>query len=246
MFFDVALVEAVTGFATEDDQFANDVGAAQIDAWVGLAVAFVFGTAHGLGERHLGREGVEDEVERAAEHSLQFQNLVAAVDEVVDGVNDGQTGADVGLEEELDAAATCRSLEAGIVVVVGRRSDLVGGDDRDAVFEEVVVEAGYFAAGGAVNKDAVEDVHAYDFVVQALQVAGRSVAQVLAVVFEVESVAAEHGVVSAGDADDVESESAFFHQAFALAGNLLDEAAAYGSDAADEEVGIPRGRRSRG
>ena len=104
------------------------------------------------------------------------------------------------------------------------------------MLEESLVESGYLSAGGAVDKDGVEDVHLHDFVAHVLSVGGESGAERLLVVVEVDAVAVEYEVVDIADADDVELQSARLHEELLLGAYLFEEHAADGSDAADEEV----------
>ena len=117
MLLHVLLLHLIARLAGEDDQFANHILAAEVDAGIRLAIALLLGQAHRLRERNLLRDGVEDEVQRTREHCLDAQDLVAGVQQVVDGTDDGQSSAYVGLEEELHAAFHGRLLQAGVVLI---------------------------------------------------------------------------------------------------------------------------------
>ena len=99
-----------------------------------------------------------------------------------------------------------------------------------------MVQCCHLIAGGAVNEHRVEDVHADDLAFEALEVALATCLEGLAIVVEVDAIAAEHGIVSAGDAHHVEHEAALEHQLLALLAYLLNEAATHGAHATDEEV----------
>lgn len=112
---DVGLLDGVTGFTCKDDEFTEDVGTGEVDAWVGFGVTGFTCKANGMGEGGGLVEGVEDEVERTGEDSLEFEDAVAGVDEGVHGVDDGQPGADVGFEEELDVTFAGGVFEEAVV-----------------------------------------------------------------------------------------------------------------------------------
>ena len=232
----VVLLYLVASLAGEDDELAYDVRATEVDAWVGLAVALLLGAAYGLGERHVGGNLVEDEVQRAAEDGFYLQYLVARVAEVVDGAYDGQSGAHVGLVAEPDALVACRLLQLHVAVVVARGSYLVGCHDADVVLEEGLVELCYLSAGRAVYEDGVEDVHLHNLVAHLLGVGRVASAQRLLVVVEVDAVAVEHEVLDVGDAHHVQLQSARLHEELLLGAYLFEQHASHCADAADEDV----------
>ena len=189
----ITLFDAVTRLACQDDELADDVLAAEVDAWVGLGVALLLRHAYGLAERHVGAELVEDIVQRAAQHGLNLQNLVAAVDKVINGVDDGQARTHVGLEQVLHAPLTRRLLQAKVILVLAGRGNLIGRHDGDVVPQQLLVDARHVGAGRAVDEDAVEYVHADDAVAQPLRVALLPLLlQLLAEAGQVEALAAEH------------------------------------------------------
>ena len=53
MLFNILLFHLITRLTREDDQFADDILATEVDAWVGLAIALLLGQSYGLGERNL-------------------------------------------------------------------------------------------------------------------------------------------------------------------------------------------------
>ena len=181
MLLDIFLFQFVSRLASQDDELAHDVLSAQVDARVRFGVSFLLCQAYGLAEGDVGTDFIEDIVQRSAQHSFDFQNLVAAVDEVVDGVDDGQSGSHVGLKQEFDPSPACRLLEFPVILEGGRGCDLVGSHHRDVVGEEVLVERCHLGACRAVHEDGVEDVHADDLVVEAFDGAGRAVFQLFPV-----------------------------------------------------------------
>jgi hypothetical protein len=68
----------LAGFAGQNQDFAGDVGAAQVEARVGLGVAFGLGLAHDLGEGPAAVVVVEHEVEGARQHGFHAPHHVAA------------------------------------------------------------------------------------------------------------------------------------------------------------------------
>ena len=232
----VLLIDLVAGLAGEDDQLADDVRAGQVHARVGLGIALFLGHPDGLAEGDVGRDGVEDEVQRAAQDGLDPQDVVAAVAEAVDGVDDGQARAHIGLEEELDTAAAGRLLEFAVVLVVRRGGDLVGRDHGDAVLEEVLVQGGDLGARGAIDKDRVEDVHPDDLVAQAGRRDRYAAGQSLLPGAQVDAAAVEHGLGAAGDAHHIDFQVPAPLELVLLQGDLLDQLPADRAHAADEQV----------
>ena len=233
---DILLIDAVAGLASEDDKLAEHILAGEVDTGIGLAISLGLGQFYGLAEWYVGRDGVEDIVERTTEHGLDAQDLVARVAEVVDGTDDGQSCTYVGLEEELHATHLCYALEFAILLIVAGSRYLVGGNDVDVVREEVLVESCHIGRGGTIHKDAIEDVHADDLVAKTLEIALGGLLQLLAHVLQVQSLAGEHGIVTRGYANDIELEAEFAHEFLALLAYLLYKAAAHGAHTTDEEV----------
>ncbi len=97
--------------------FLYYVHAAEVDAWVWLAVALLLGQLHGLGEWYHARDGVEDEVERTRENCLNLKDFVSGVAEVVDGSDDRKTSTHVGLESEYHATLDGCLLQLLVVLV---------------------------------------------------------------------------------------------------------------------------------
>ena len=168
----ILLIHLVACLTGKDDEFPHHILTAQVDARVGFAVALFLGQTHGLAERHIGRNLVEDEVQRAAQHRLQFQNLVARIDEVIDGVDNRQTRTYIRLEEVLHPTFPRCRLQLRIVIVVARCSHLVGSHHRDVVAQQILIQPCHFGTCRAIDKHAVENVHANHFFLQALDVAG--------------------------------------------------------------------------
>ena len=93
------MLNCVAGLTCKNNELADNILSAEVDAGVGLAVAILLGKLHCAAEGNILAQGVEDEVEGTTEHSLNLQNLVAAVYKVVDGADDGESGTNVCLEK---------------------------------------------------------------------------------------------------------------------------------------------------
>ena len=76
------------------------------------------------------------------------------------------------------------------------------------MLKECLVEVGHLLACRAVNKHAVEDVHADDLFPQPVAVAWCRLGELLHVVVEVDAFAVENGVFAGSYAHHVELESA--------------------------------------
>ena len=233
----IALLQAVARLARQNHQFADDVLAAEVDARVGLGVTLLLRHPDGPAEGRVGAYLVEDVVQRAAQHRFNLQNLVAAVDEVVDGVDDGKPRAHVRLEQVFHAALAGNLLQFAVVLVLGGGGNLVGGNHRDVVQQQVLVEGSDVGACRAVHKHGVEDVHADNLVAQVLQRAAAALLmQHLAEVGQVDAASVEQRFLAVGNAHHVELQAVFAHQFLPLAVDLLYQAAAHRAYAADEEV----------
>ena len=108
----------VTALAGQYGQFANHVLSAQINTRIGLAISHLLSLANGLAERDLFRERVEYEVECAAQHRLNAQNIVARTAQVADGMDDRQARAYVCLKQKLHAALASDVFQVGVVGIV--------------------------------------------------------------------------------------------------------------------------------
>ena len=57
-----------------------------------------------LAERDIGADRIKDIIQRTGKYGLQFQYMVAAIDQVVHRIDDREAGAYVRLEQELDVS----------------------------------------------------------------------------------------------------------------------------------------------
>ena len=65
------------------------------------------------------------------------------------------------------------------------------------MLKKFLIESCHFAACSTVNEYAIEDVHADDFLAQVIDVAWSRLCQLLAIIAEVDALAAEYRVVAA-------------------------------------------------
>ena len=126
MLLHIVLFHLVTCLTRQDHQLADHVSTAQVDTRVWLRVTLFLGTLHGLREGYVSRNLIEDEVQRTAQDSLDLQDLVTRVAEVVDGADNRKTGTYVGLIAEPHTTVTGGLLQFQIAVVVARSGNLVG------------------------------------------------------------------------------------------------------------------------
>lgn len=88
--------------ARENGEFARDVEAVKVVSRVGLGEAEVFrfgdfgGEAAARAARVGGLEGVEEEGHGAGEDAFDFSDAVAGREEILQGAEDGEAGADGG------------------------------------------------------------------------------------------------------------------------------------------------------
>ena len=156
----VGLFHLVASLAGQDHQLANHVGTTQVDTWVGLAVALLLGTSYGLRERHVGSYLVKYKVQRTTQYSLDFQDLITRVTQVVDGADDRQTSAHVGLVTEPHTTVASRLLQLHIVSVIARSRQFIGCNHADVMLQERLVQRCNILAGGTIHKHAIKNVHA--------------------------------------------------------------------------------------
>ena len=228
---------SVSSRRRHDHQLADDVRAAQVDARIGFGIACLLSHAYGAAERNFGAHAVEDVVERPRNHRLDAQDAVAAVYQVGDRVDDRQTGADVGLEEEFRVAFARDGFELAVEGVVGRRGDLVGGHHRDVVVEQRTVERRHLRAGRAVDEDRVVDVQGEDFVAQALRRRGRSLLfEPPEAVVQDDAFGVDEPFAGVGDSHDADLESVVGHERAPLQADLFQQVAPHLSDASHEDV----------
>mmetsp|Transcript_5495 Transcript_5495/g.13268 ORF Transcript_5495/g.13268 Transcript_5495/m.13268 type:complete len:248 (+) Transcript_5495:335-1078(+) len=93
--------------AGEDDGLALDVNAREVVAGVGLGVSESLRLCDDLGKRDGAVELVEDVAEGAGEDAFDVEEAVAGAVQGLDGADDGEACADVGLVEEV---CVCREL----------------------------------------------------------------------------------------------------------------------------------------
>ena len=164
MFLYISLFHTISGLTGKDYEFADDVDTAEVDTWVGLGIAFLLCPAHGLGERHVGADFVEDEVQRSRKDGLDMQNLVTGVAKVVDCSDDWQSGSDICLEKEFHASGYGSAFQPQIALIVAGSCNLIGRHDRNIMLEENLIQGCDVLRCRTVDKHTVEDVHADDAV----------------------------------------------------------------------------------
>ena len=113
---DVGGFDTIAALTRQDGDFAHHVHATKVHARVGFAVTVGLCQAHGFGKRHVGGEGIEHVVECAGQDGFDALDAVAGSDEIADGADDGQTGADVGFEKEFHSATACRVFQCRVVL----------------------------------------------------------------------------------------------------------------------------------
>ena len=118
MFLHVGLIYLVASLTRQNHQLANHIRTTQVDTWVGLAVALLFGTSYRFRERHVGSNLIKDKVERTTQHGLDFQDFIARVTQVINGTNDWQTSTYVGFVTEPHTTVASGLFQFHIVGVI--------------------------------------------------------------------------------------------------------------------------------
>ena len=131
--------------------------------------------------------------------------MIAAVDQIVHGVDDREAGTHIGLKEELHIATASRIFEQTVVIVSRGRGYFVGSNDRDVLVEERFVDSSHILVRGTVYKDGIEDVHLQNFV---SQLSGRRRHALGLELFHggvgIQALATEQHLPRVGHADNVE------------------------------------------
>ncbi|EPE04717.1 hypothetical protein F503_06266 [Ophiostoma piceae UAMH 11346] len=149
------------GQAGQNGQLAGNIHAVEVVARVGLGVAELLGrgdlgrplAGRDAGGRVGGRKRVEEEGQGAAEDTLDLGDLIASVDEVVDGRDEGQAGTARGLVVDLGARSGGRVEDVLPQLEGAGKGLLVGGHDADAAAQELGVGIRDVLGRGVVDKD---------------------------------------------------------------------------------------------
>ena len=79
MFLHIVLLYLISCLACEDNEFADDILTAQVDARIGFAISLLLGSGDCLGEWHVSRNLIEYKVERSAQNCLNLKDFIARV-----------------------------------------------------------------------------------------------------------------------------------------------------------------------
>jgi len=145
------------GNTGEDGQLAGHIKTVQVVAGVGL------GVSQALGLLDLGRplaalagdggKGVEEEGHGTAEDTLNLGDLVASVNELVQGGDDGQPSTDGRLVVDLGTGRRGRREDILPQLVRSREGLFVGSHDRDTLAQEGRVQVRNILRAGVVDED---------------------------------------------------------------------------------------------
>ena len=124
-----------------------------------------------LAERNIGADRIKDIIQRTGKYGLQFQYMVAAIDQVVHRIEDREAGAYVRLEQELDVSVAGGLLELGIIIVGGGGRFFISRHDGYVIVHQRLVKSRHVRACRAIHEYGVEDIHLYDLFAQMLRVA---------------------------------------------------------------------------
>ena len=233
----IALFQTVTGLACQNHQFADNILSAEVDTRIGFGVTFLLCHLNGLAERNVGTDFIENIVQRTAQHGFNLQYLITAMNKVVNGIDDGESGTYICFKQVLHTALAGNLFQFTIVLVFRRSGNLVGSHYRNIVQQQVLVKGSHACTCRTVHKDRVKDVHTDNLITQRFQ---RAVLSLLLQFFtetsQIETFAAEHGFVCIGNAHYIQLQAVLLHQLLALAVDLLYQATAYGSYATDKEI----------
>ena len=163
-------------------------------------------------------------------------DAVSALDEVLDGVDQRQSGAHIGLEAVLDPGAQGEFLEAFVAGLLGTGGHLVGGDHGDAVGQGLLVDFAGFGAGGVVHQDTVFQIEIGDGLDKRFRRAVRGGVAELSPPVSGDAVRVDEHLSAVGQSHDAQVESADLLEVLALGEHLVDHRAADVADAEAEDV----------
>ena len=110
-----------------------------------------------------------DEAAAAGEDALEADQPVAALEQVLQRVDERQPGAHGRLVEETCAPRVGGVAQFAVVIESGSVGPLVRGDHVNAGLEKRRVPRGYLIAGGRIHQDGVDDVGRADALPQVRQ-----------------------------------------------------------------------------
>lgn len=103
----VAFLDSVSRLSRKYGDFLDHVIARQVNAWVGLTVSSLNRFLNSLRESDIVTQCVKDVVESSREYSLDLQDAVTRVYQVVNSVDNRKPGSDIGLKQEFDVLLPC-------------------------------------------------------------------------------------------------------------------------------------------
>ena len=202
--------------------------------------------AHRFTERHFSRQRIEYKIDCARKHSLDFQNLVARVAQVVYGADDRQTGTNVGFEQILHIALVGNVLEAVVRSIVRGGSNLVGSHHVDVMVEQLAIYAGNVGTRCAIHKHRIENVHFQNLRLDVLCRGGNSSPfEQSRHVANVEAIAVEYALLRVGNAHHAQLKRLFALKALLLLVNLIYKAHSHVANAGDKQVKHLRFRQEK-
>ena len=139
MFFHIFLFQFISGFTSQNNQFTNHILATQVNTRIGFRVALFLCHFDGLAERNVRADFVKDVIQRTAQYRLYFQDLVSAVYQVIDRVDNRKSRTDIGFKQEFHTPAAGYLFQFTVNGVFGRSGNLVGSYDRNIIHQEIFI-----------------------------------------------------------------------------------------------------------
>ena len=161
---------------------------------------------------------------------------VPTLDEVLDGVDQRQSGPHIGLEAVFDPGAQGEFLEAFVAGLLRAGGDLVGGDHGDAVGQGLLVDFARFGAGGVVHQDTVFQIEVGDGLNKRFGRAVRGGVGELGAPIAGDPIGIDQHLSAVGQSHDAQVESADLLEVLALGEHLVDHGAPDVADAEAEDV----------
>ena len=139
MFFHVFLFQFISGFTSQNNQFADYILATQVNTRIGFRVALFLCHFYGLTERNIRTYFIKDIIQRTAQYRLYFQDLVSTVYQVINCVDNGKPCSYIGFKQEFHTATTGYLFQFTINGVFGRSSNFVGCYHRNIIHQKIFI-----------------------------------------------------------------------------------------------------------
>ena len=117
IFLHVFLFQLVSGLTRQDHELTDHVLTAQVDARIGFRITLFLRHLDGTAEGNIGTDLIENIVQRTRKHCLDLQNLITAMYQVIDGIDNRKSGSHVSFKQIFHATLTGYQLQFTVILV---------------------------------------------------------------------------------------------------------------------------------